>query len=173
MEPFKATAPVSDKTAADEKQQEAEMEAALQQFPSYKVKDSHTARHRSSIVEAQQHLGDPTATLRTTTRAQAKLGYTQTSATLTWQNISCDNDSSIKLFPLCGYVKPRQMLCILGGGDQSGVPELFRILRDPCNTIYNSKDKGTYVAHGECLLNGLPPGKFYKRYVFDCTLRQF
>ena len=121
-------------------------------------------KEKKNTRDAQLVLNDPSSTLRSTTKAQAKLGYTQTSAMLTWQNISCDNDNDIILFPVCGYVKPKQMLCVLGGGDDSGIPELFRILRDP-SRIYKSKEHGTYVAHGDILLNGLPPGKFYNRYV--------
>ena len=143
-----------------------EMEKALSAFPSYGKKKENRNRdsRSSSIVMSKMVLNDPSSTLRSTTRAQAKLGYTQTSAMLTWQNISCDNDNDIRLFPTCGYVKPGQMLCVLGGGDNAGIADLFRILRNP-SRIYNSKDKGTYVAHGDILLNGLPPGKFYKRFV--------
>ena len=142
-----------------------EIQKAMEAFPTYgKPKDENRDRRSSSIVMSKMVLNDPASTLRSTTKAQAKLGYTQTSAMLTWQNISCDNDNDIRLFPTCGYVKPGQMLCVLGGGDTSGIADLFRILRDP-SRIYRSKDNGTYVAHGDILLNGLPPGKFYKRFV--------
>ena len=141
-----------------------QMEKAL---PSYGKPKERDRVRSSSLVMSKMILNDPSSTLRSTTKAQAKLGYTQTCAMLTWQNISCDNDNDIRLFPTCGYVKPGEMLCVLGGGDNSGIADLFRILRDP-SRIYRSKDNGTYVAHGDILLNGLPPGKFYKRFV--CAL---
>ena len=147
------------RTASEEQR---EFEQVLDGFRNAKNKKQE---RETTIAISKLVLDDPSSTLRSTTRAQAKLGYTQTSAMLTWQNISCDNDNDIRLFPTCGYVKPGQMLCVLGGGDNAGIADLFRILRDP-SRIYNSKDHGTYVAHGDILLNGLPPGKFYKRFVF-------
>lgn len=145
--------------------EQREMEEALSKFPTIRENQNQKRKKRkASLFNSAKIMDDPDSTIRATTRAQAKLGYTQTSATLTWQNISCDNDSTIRLFPTCGYIKPGQMLCVLGGGDDSGIPDLFRILKDP-QSIYGGKEKGKYVAHGDILLNGLPPGKFYKRFV--------
>ena len=148
------------RSSSDERQSRAE--TILSQFPS---KD-RGPKYNPSMAISHLILSDPTATLRSTTRAQAHLGYSQGSATLTWQNISCDNDNKIRLFPVCGYIKPKQMLCVLGGGDKSGIADLFRVLKNPSD-IYKDKDKGEYVAHGDILLNGLPPGKFYKRYAIS------
>ena len=139
-------------------------EAILSQFPkSRTLRRLQKAARTSTVAMSRLILNDPTSTLRATTKAQAKLGYSQGSATLTWQNISCDNDNKIRLFPICGYIKPKQMLCLLGGGDESGIPDLFRILKDPSN-LYERHD-GALHGHGDILLNGLPPGKFYSRYV--------
>ena len=140
----------------------------LSVFPSYQEKSQNNNKRANSVMKSKLILDDPTSTLRSTTKAQARLGYTQTSAMLTWQNISCDSDKDIKLFPVSGYIKPGQMLCVLGGGDNSGIPELFRILRNP-SRIYNTLH-GTYTAHGDILLNGLPPGKFYTRFVLRSFL---
>ena len=50
------------------------------------------------------------------------------------------------------------MLCILGGGDFSGVDYLFRMLHNPSKNLHNNE-----AANGQILLNGMIPGKFYPR----------
>eukprot|EP01084_Bolivina_argentea_P166486 289025_1 len=142
------------------------MEQALTQFPTYdENKSASTDLNKGASLEhAHEILLNDDATLGGVTKAQTRLNYTQHSATLTWQNVSCGNYINTALFPVCGFIKPGQMLCILGGGDDSGIDHLFRILRDPTH-IYKTKDKYDYIVQGNILLNSLPPGKFYKRTV--------
>lgn len=158
------------KTVDESKPNEIEIsnfEKALHKFPSYNNNNSINPRDSLTTKEASRVLNNPEATIRITTKAQAKLGYTQTSAVLSWNNISFESKNNIKLFPVSGFVKPNQMLCFIGGGDDSGIKEVFQILRNPFNNM-NTKHTGKYgrgTAHGDILLNGLPPGKFYTRTV--------
>ena len=139
---------------------------ALHQFPSYGQNNDIRRSSSLTVQESLNVLNDQNATIRITTKAQAKLGYTQTSAVLSWNNISFETKRGIKLFPVSGYVKPGEMLCFLGGGDQSGIKEVFRILKNPFGSKHTRYGKyGSGTAHGDILLNGLPPGKFYKRTV--------
>ena len=103
-------------------------------------------------------LDDPSSTLRAKTKAQVKLGYTQTNATLTWQNLRFEGQEGVELYPLSGYIKPKQMLCFLGGGDFSGINHAFNLIKDPIKNLHSST-----TANGEILMNGIIPGKFYGR----------
>jgi len=93
---------------------------------------------------------------RKTIAAQLK-GFGMTKGNLCWRNLCLVTDQ-MKFYNVSGYVRPDEMLCVMGGPD-SGVIDLLKVLS-------KKTEAGPNVdVYGEMLLNGNFPGEKYKRIV--------
>jgi len=92
-------------------------------------------------------------------RQEKNMGLLNSQCTLHWTGVFYQRKGYLRLKPCSGYVKPTELLGILGGAD-SGAKELMEIISqriDPSVT-------DVYL-QGHVLLNKLPPGRLFRRFV--------
>jgi len=92
-------------------------------------------------------------------RQEKNMGLMNSQCSLHWTGVFYQRKGHLRLKPCSGYVKPKQLLGILGGAD-SGAKELMEIISqriDPSVT-------DVYL-QGHVLLNKLPPGRLFRRFV--------
>jgi len=121
----------------------------LLQFPSNSKKAKSSSKIPLSSVAVQDQF----------MRREKNMGLLQSQCSLHWTGVFYQRKGHLRLKPCSGYVKPKELLGILGGAD-SGAKELMEIISqriDPSVT-------DVYL-QGHVLLNKLPPGRLFRRFV--------
>ncbi len=77
------------------------------------------------------------------------------SVTITFRNLFYKKNGQMRLQGVSGYMKPKQMVCVLGGTD-SGITSLLMVL--------SGRQQGGFVT-GELLVNGSPPDNLMQRRI--------
>lgn len=76
-------------------------------------------------------------------------------ATISFRNLFYKKNGRMRLQGVSGYLKPRQLVCVLGGPD-SGITSLLMVL--------SGRQQGGLVT-GELLVNGSPPDEMMRRRI--------